>query len=308
MDTIIYFSEVVFTVDLIYDKTVNMYKAIEKISRGYEGDLKRRVLFFYFKNLLKNRIRKVSSSGNFKMGKITVKYPMLASFFGMFFEIFVEQNYYLKPSEKPMTIIDAGSNIGMSLVYFKTVCPNAKIIAFEPGAETFKFLEDNVQENSLTDIVLHNVALSDVDGELDFYTDADMATSQGASFTKHLESKNRSLAKTTVQARRLSGYLPKEGMIDILKLDIEGAEGQVIKELFDSANLSRFNTVFMEYHYDGVNTTYPLGTILSHLEQSGFEHVIASPFELPYRPEDRKKLYSYKIVATHSRMREVVGA
>jgi hypothetical protein len=48
-------------------------------------------------------------------------------------EIFIDNSYYFAAENETPYIIDCGSNIGMSILYFKTLYPNSRILAFEPG-------------------------------------------------------------------------------------------------------------------------------------------------------------------------------
>ncbi len=94
---------------------------------------------------------------------------------------------------------------------------------------------------------------------------------------------------------KLSEYI--NGEIDILKLDIEGSEGEVLEELASSGKLPLIKNIFIEYHYDGINTAYPLGNVLSLLEKVGCSYVVASNVRFPFRYKAEQKNYSYKIVA-----------
>ena len=49
--------------------------------------------------------------------------------------------------------------------------PNAIIEGFEPEKETFLCLQENIKNNSLKDVKLHKVALSNKEGKIDFFSD-----------------------------------------------------------------------------------------------------------------------------------------
>src|SRR3989344_6241937 len=53
------------------------------------------------------------------------------AFLGMFEEIFIQKQYYFDSRNRRPLIVDCGSNIGLSVVFFKILYPEAKIIAFE---------------------------------------------------------------------------------------------------------------------------------------------------------------------------------
>ena len=54
--------------------------------------------------------------------------------------------YYVPPTLKPKMIVDIGSNIGSSIIYFHQQFPDAKILGFEPHPDTFRVLEKNVAD------------------------------------------------------------------------------------------------------------------------------------------------------------------
>src|SRR5438132_11629402 len=52
--------------------------------------------------------------------------------------------YYVPPALRPEIILDIGSNIGASIIYFHEKFPDAKIFGFEPHPDTFRILHENV--------------------------------------------------------------------------------------------------------------------------------------------------------------------
>ncbi|WP_163339198.1 FkbM family methyltransferase [Desulfopila sp. IMCC35008] len=145
---------------------------------------------------------------------------------------------FMSESSRPV-IVDCGANIGMSIVYFKRLYPGAKIIAFEPDPNLFDILSCNIDSFMFNDIELvqkalwvHNDGvLFDVEG--------------GHSGAIHMQGQNDNNT-VKVQSIRLKDVLCEYEKIDMLKIDIEGAENEVI---FDCDNeLSRCDHIFIEYH------------------------------------------------------------
>src|SRR5436189_6212019 len=66
--------------------------------------------------------------------------------------------YFLPPALKPKIILDIGSNIGASILYFHEKFPDAKIFGFEPHPDTFRVLEKNVGQ--LPGITIFNYGLA----------------------------------------------------------------------------------------------------------------------------------------------------
>ena len=75
-------------------------------------------------------------------------------------EIFVNEEYRFESKEESPYIIDCGSHIGLSILYFKYLYSKAKILGFEPNFENYKILQKNIKRNNLTGVKVINTALS----------------------------------------------------------------------------------------------------------------------------------------------------
>src|SRR5271169_1281292 len=63
----------------------------------------------------------------------------------LFEEIFLTGDYFFSTTTSSPNILDCGSNIGMSILYFKNLYPDARILGFEPDPDTFGMLRRNVE-------------------------------------------------------------------------------------------------------------------------------------------------------------------
>jgi hypothetical protein len=72
---------------------------------------------------------------------IYADYPALVE---LFEEIFVRRYYPFRPARRTPFVVDCGANVGVSAMFFKTVAPEAEILAFEPEPTAFRLLCDNV--------------------------------------------------------------------------------------------------------------------------------------------------------------------
>jgi FkbM family methyltransferase len=86
-------------------------------------------------------------------------------------EIFARQYYYFRANTDSPVILDCRANIGMATLYFKWLYPKARIEAFEPDPNAFVVLERNIARNRLTNVVAHNCALWDGNGQIEFFVD-----------------------------------------------------------------------------------------------------------------------------------------
>ena len=166
--------------------------------------------------------------------------PDSASFLSAYREIFVNKIYKFNfPSGKPK-ILDLGANIGLSVLFFKTMYPEAKITAFEADPQIFRYLETNVHGNGLNDVELINKAVWNKNCALKFYPDgADGGHVADICDGKHVE----------IEAIDIREFL-RDRQFDFLKMDIEGAEEIVVPACKEY--LSRFKYIFVEYHSKSV--------------------------------------------------------
>jgi FkbM family methyltransferase len=157
----------------------------------------------------------------------------------LFKEIFVGEEYHFQATSPAPVIIDAGANIGMASLYFRKLYPQAKILAFEPDPMIFTVLKANVERNRL-DIQCVNAAVDESTGTKNFFTGAECSASGS------LHSHESLTGATTVQCVRMSEYVGQ--WVDLLKLDVEGSETAVLRELAASGKLESIGQMIVEFH------------------------------------------------------------
>ena len=182
----------------------------------------------------------------------------------MYEEIFLRDQYFFAAGSESPLVVDVGSNIGLSVLYFKRLYPRARIHAFEPDPLTFRVLEANVRANRLDDVVLVNEAASDREEPLQFYRDP---RTPGSPQQSSRSGRFRGVA-TRVAASRLSDRITEP--VDFLKLDVEGAERRILAELDGSGALGLVHELAVEVHHHFEGDEDVLGDILSLLERNGF--------------------------------------
>ncbi len=169
-------------------------------------------------------------------------------------------------SEQP-TIIDCGANVGVTVLYWKHLYPHARIVALEADSVICEMLRHNCE--GMSDVTVLEAAAWTENGELDF----NMEGSLGGHLADLSESTDRG-TNIKVRSVRLRDLLTDR--IDLLKLDIEGAEIDVLADCFDQ--LSNVDRLFVEYHAF-VDRDQRIGEFFSLLEDAGF--VIHVHEELP---------------------------
>lgn len=254
---------------------------------SYHRSLRWELLATYLRLTLKRMVRKRSTDVEKVMG-YRVAHLNLKTLSQLFDEIFVVGVYSFRTANPAPVIIDCGSNIGMSILFFKRLCPAAKIVGFEPDRDTFAKLAENVRMNSLTDVTIHNCAVSDRDGTITFYTDPDA----GGSLVTNILEERSSGRKQTVEAARLSTFI--NGEIDLLKLDVEGAENLVLPELAAANKLRHVGEMFIEYHHHHLAADDDsFAKILQILEDNGFGYQLYSNYCVPFVREQFQDILVY---------------
>lgn len=135
---------------------------------------------------------------------------------------------FIKPSS---VIIDAGANIGNHSLYFAAILKAEKIFAFEPQADIFQILEENIRINNFQNVIIPvRKALGDQNGHasIDFREDLDLTGSRkilntGGVFIK--EDQQGEFELTT-----LDNYVAdKIDKLDFIKIDVQGFEQKLLK-------------------------------------------------------------------------------
>lgn len=190
----------------------------------------------------------------------------------LFTEIFLSAPYFFNsPSENPV-IIDGGSNIGFSVLYFKKLYPASRIHAFEANPYAFNLLQKNISQNNLSDVSMHNVVLSDKKEETSFFIDNDPGTIHGS-----VRKEMGGATELKIQSILLSEFMSSlHGKIELVKLDVEGSEHNIISDLFDASVLSLPNQYIIEYHHKPNGDKSALAEFLRKFEECGYEYNIKS--------------------------------
>ena len=246
------------------------------------------VLGAYLRILLRNRLLFLSKTKERLLSFVFV-FPERAHFFSMLSDIFFRSVYRLPPGEI-RTIIDAGSNIGLSALYFRWRAPEAHIICFEPNPEAFALLQRNIEGNAMKGVELHQLALGSEEGTTTLFL-GNTLTADNSATTMRGDAKGRSVE---VKQRKLSDFL--SGPVDFLKMDIEGAEGDVLEELERAGKLSLIKRMAIEFHIYEAGGGYPMGKFLSILDRNDFRYVCTPSFSDIEHPS-KKGMRTYIIQA-----------
>ena len=211
--------------------------------------------------------------GEIALGPYSLRYSDLLTFCPQWHDIFVLGSLAFETRDPTPRILDCGANVGLASLFYKRRYPAARITAFEADPAIAALLAHNVRANGAEDIEVVAAAVWTQAGEITFQADgADagaVSSPDGA----------RGGAAMRVPAIRLADWLSRE-RIDLLKLDIEGAEVEVLTDC--EGVLDHVNAILLEVHeFDPGRRRCP--ELLQLLGRCGFAYAVAHVTPLPDR-------------------------
>ncbi|QCK15377.1 FkbM family methyltransferase [Mangrovivirga cuniculi] len=241
-----------------------VYKTIKSKTGRPVSDLYdlSRLYYYSWKNRKANRDHSIFYK-NFR-----IKTPDVPLLINLINEIFLEETYFFKCESNNPFIIDCGANIGMASLYFKSLYPGSEILSFEANPEMYAYLKDNIEINDLKDISAFNAALSSKSGEATLYIPEKSPYLNPGIIKENINSK-----EIKVNAVCLSDYI-NEKTIDLLKIDIEGSENMVIKDLVNSGKIDLIKKIICEFHPKAGNDK---DYLIKLLINKGFHLVVTEP-------------------------------
>jgi FkbM family methyltransferase len=166
----------------------------------------------------------------------------------LFREIFL-QNCYFQPSfyvpRPEHTVLDVGANIGFFALFLESLAPGIRVHCFEPGTDARSRLDLNIKGNRLDSVVsVHPLAVYNQETQVEL-KEATLSAHRSLFASQYVESER----STVVQAIPLQSAVALAGQkrIDLLKIDVEGAEIEIV-EGADPACWDSIDRVVVEYH------------------------------------------------------------
>ena len=182
-----------------------------------------------------------------RLGKFDIKYNNEREFRIIKKEVWIQQVYGgIKLMSQNPLVIDIGAHIGIATLFFASYYPTSKVFAVEALSENFALLEENIVNNDLSGRVkTANIACGSKDGFADFYyhgeTNIEKKWLSNAGFLPGSWKGSQISSKTTVNTTTIDNIIAqaliwaKVKIVDLIKIDIEGAEIGVVKaSRFDS--------------------------------------------------------------------------
>ena len=219
---------------------------------------------------IRSAARRLAAPANGPSGQL------LARFCQIFLQAYKNWNYNIEVNGerwllkqlacfKPAVVFDVGANVGDWLLSARSEFPTAQIHAFEiieaTSAELLK------RTAGQTGIVVNQIGLSDLEGTITMR--AFEASSKLATHTAYPHGKYSELE---CPVRRGDDYLRENKIerIDLLKLDVEGAERQVLGGFAKTLDEGRIDVIQFEYGKVAILTHFLLKDAYDLLEAKGY--------------------------------------
>ena len=187
----------------------------------------------------------------------------------------------------PEIIIDGGANIGNYSLEINKYNPSCKIYSFEPVETTYKLLKNTIK--SIDNIIPINKGLfsENCSKEINLYnydTHSSLYDIKGVSY--------ESQQKTEIDLITGDFFLENEKIsdVDFLKIDVEGAEFEVLKGFENSIKSGRIKAIQFEYGYINITTKKLLADFYEFFDANNY--VIGKIF--PKTVEFRKYDFLYE--------------
>ena len=183
-----------------------------------------------------------------------------------FWQIFYREIYPVESSDR--LIVDAGANIGAFSLYALQTAPQANVIAIEPAPDSCKRLKSMLCTNGLESrCTLYEAALGERSGQTTIQLDV------GSQFRR------TGISGQPVVMVTLGSLIPPGAVVDLLKMDIEGAEYGVLNSV-SPETLRHILRIDLEFHPQAPaqSAIFPLtsnGFVLKRYQDDGAGYGIA---------------------------------
>ena len=183
-------------------------------------------------------------------------------------EVLLEDTYRLPfELESVKTVVDLGANIGLWSLWASKTCGFAQVIAVEPDPENAKLVKKNFTDNRISGEVLE-AAIGASTGSVVFQKQKE--SNLGRVAASGTAGGCQTVEVAQVSMNDVLGGLPADACIDLVKMDVEGAEQSVLAA--ETSWLARVRALVIEWHPDRCDPA----PLVKALETAGFDHFAAN--------------------------------
>ncbi len=171
--------------------------------------------------------------------------------------------------EPGQVIVDIGANIGYyALMEAKIVGPSGKVYAIEPVSENVDILIRNVKINDYKNVDVYHLAIGSTEGLSKIYL------SDRRNWHSMINNDDNDRSEE-IQVVRLDTFLLNKLKPDLVRMDVEGFEGEIIKGMVDTLSSTRNMKLFIEVH-PHIMKKDDVVLFFKTLENAGYEVIVAA--------------------------------
>ena len=154
--------------------------------------------------------------------------------------------------KKGDVVVDLGANIGyFTLLAAKIVGNEGKVFAFEPEPNNFKYLRKNIEINNYTNVVALQKAVSEKNERIKLficpYESGHHTIKQQDGIKAYRPEVFYKEKSIDIEAVSLDGFFEGKRKIDVVKMDVEGAEALALRGMDEILRANRNIKIFVEF-------------------------------------------------------------
>ena len=188
--------------------------------------------------------------------------------------VYLPPNYiFFDDLDSSSLVVDVGCGREAEFALYFLKTHGCRAIAVDPTEKHAPHLK-SLESQWRGRLAYYNRAVAAVDGTIDFYES--LENESGSVLPAHTNVQNDQVRGYSVEASSLSGLLEHagEGDADLLKLDLEGAEYELL-DVVGKEELSHFRQLFVEFHHHCVADRSEAETnrLVSRLQSMGLRSI-----------------------------------
>lgn len=223
----------------------------------------------------------------------------------------VERIFYLEYLREGMIVFDAGANVGeLTLLFSRFVGENGSVHAFEAASAVYHKLELVCAAAARRNVALNHLALSDKNGSIRLHVYDDALSSFNSEAMRPLKNYGLDFEPTGVEetpATTVDDYCESRKIhcIDLLKIDVEGAELQVMRgarKMLQSKRIRCLTFEFGQTTFDMGNTAEEIEVFLAEMDYK-IRNIVEGDAIFPGRGTVETARYSMHVATPNRKLR-----
>lgn len=171
-------------------------------------------------------------------------------------------DWFFRPSTD-WVIFDVGAHAGVFSVKCARAAKRGRVIALEPYRGNFRYLLENLRINAITNVDAFELAAYSMPGKLQLYLNRERSDCHSIRCTSSIGSRAKGVPITATTLDELAQKL-RLPLVDLVKIDVEGAEIQVLYGATNTLKICK-RVCVAAYHVEG-----EVKEVSEYLEGRGF--------------------------------------